>query len=239
MSLSTSDLFSCWCSRCSVLLFAVEPGVWLGLEGSHRQVLSARWIHLWLPCDGCHGRLVRLHTSDLNPKSVVANKGLWNHLNQKWGSGGFTNLYWTVYPHRHAIAAALIGPNRMNVTNAPVIQINSKIVFHWRPNISTKAHHFSNNVSDFSSKCLICSHESLMTLKIRHITLCELVFQWFQTNFHLKYTEKFASWARFGTLFLVLVKMCLKQVKSLETSCFFRWYVLFSFKRFYKNEPFY
>lgn len=36
-------------------LLAVEPGVRLGLEGSHRQVLPAGGIHRGLPSDGCHG----------------------------------------------------------------------------------------------------------------------------------------------------------------------------------------
>lgn len=37
---------------------AVEPGVRLGLEGAHRQVLPAGGIHSGLPSDGCHGWLV-------------------------------------------------------------------------------------------------------------------------------------------------------------------------------------
>lgn len=37
---------------------SVEPGVWLSLEGAHRQVLFASGLHIWLPGDGCHGWLV-------------------------------------------------------------------------------------------------------------------------------------------------------------------------------------
>lgn len=38
---------------------SVEPGVRLGLEGAHCQVLFAGGLHIWLSSDGCHGRLVR------------------------------------------------------------------------------------------------------------------------------------------------------------------------------------
>lgn len=44
-----------WPSLC---LVSVEPGVWFSLEGAHCQVLFAGGLHIWLPCDGCHGWLV-------------------------------------------------------------------------------------------------------------------------------------------------------------------------------------
>lgn len=50
--------FSCWTLLLIVLSFSVEPGVWLGLEGAHCQVLFACGLHIWLPSDGCHGWLV-------------------------------------------------------------------------------------------------------------------------------------------------------------------------------------
>lgn len=46
-------------------LLAVEPGVRLGLEGAHRQVLLAGGIHSGLPSDGCHGWLVSCCTFNI------------------------------------------------------------------------------------------------------------------------------------------------------------------------------
>lgn len=63
-----NSLLSCcgWCSLKSWLIFlspslshvAVEPGLWLSLEGAYCQVLFAGGLHIWLPSDGCHGWLV-------------------------------------------------------------------------------------------------------------------------------------------------------------------------------------
>lgn len=61
--------------RCSELtsvcgLLAVEPGVRLGLEGAHRQVLPAGGIHSGLPSDGCHGWLVSTLSSSIPQHSI-------------------------------------------------------------------------------------------------------------------------------------------------------------------------
>lgn len=65
-----------FCGLTHVLLclwVPVEAGVRLGLEGAHRQVLSAGGIHIRLPGDGRHGRLVSLRTPKGNVLQFLLN----------------------------------------------------------------------------------------------------------------------------------------------------------------------